>query len=197
MAISAAGPRATTDGSQTGIVDTSLSVSHGDLLKYDVTKQMYVPINAAALPLSSFDNDLGVISLADINLSSLDGSNIDLVSYIKTTEVMALLDAYVPPLVDYVNILNTPSLTQYATSEYVDQMVTSVSSSTSFSGNYSDLVGAPDPATVVLPKGTTAQRPVAPVEAQMFFNTDTKMFEGYDGTSWIQLLPSMLGSYPL
>jgi len=42
----------------------------------------------------------------------------------------------------------------------------------------------------VLPKGTEAQRPTNPVEAQMFFNTETKMFEGYDGTSWIQLIPA-------
>ena len=42
----------------------------------------------------------------------------------------------------------------------------------------------------VLPKGTAAQRPTNPVAAQMFFNTETNLFEGYDGTAWIQLIPA-------
>lgn len=41
-----------------------------------------------------------------------------------------------------------------------------------------------------LPKGGAHQRPVNPVEGMMWFNTTTKMFEGYDGTNWIQLIPS-------
>ncbi len=44
--------------------------------------------------------------------------------------------------------------------------------------------------TFVLPKGAAHQRPTSPVEGMMFFNTSTKMFEGYDGTNWIQLFPS-------
>jgi len=42
----------------------------------------------------------------------------------------------------------------------------------------------------VLPKGTAANRPASPVEGQMYFNTETKMFEGYNGTAWKQLIPS-------
>jgi|TARA_R110001606_G_scaffold382233_1_gene543884 hypothetical protein len=44
--------------------------------------------------------------------------------------------------------------------------------------------------TFVLPKGTAAQRPTNPVAAQMFFNTETNLFEGYDGTAWIQFIPA-------
>jgi hypothetical protein len=44
--------------------------------------------------------------------------------------------------------------------------------------------------TFILPKGTTAQHPASPVEGQMWFNTTTKMFEGYNGTAWVQLIPS-------
>tara|TARA_Y200000002_G_C22249742_1_gene483259 strand:- start:46 stop:480 length:435 start_codon:yes stop_codon:yes gene_type:complete len=44
--------------------------------------------------------------------------------------------------------------------------------------------------TFVLPKGVTGERPTSPVEGQMFFNTQTKMFEGWDGTEWKQLVPS-------
>lgn len=42
----------------------------------------------------------------------------------------------------------------------------------------------------VLPKGTAAQRPSTPTEGMMWFNTTTKMFEGYDGTGWIQFIPT-------
>ena len=41
-----------------------------------------------------------------------------------------------------------------------------------------------------LPKGAGHQRPASPAEGMMFFNTTTKMFEGYDGTNWIQFIPS-------
>ena len=52
------------------------------------------------------------------------------------------------------------------------------------------------PTTWVAPKGTEAQRPASPVEGQFYFNTDTKIFEGYDGTNWIQLVPSTLQIIP-
>jgi|TARA_R110002074_G_scaffold336462_1_gene506984 hypothetical protein len=48
----------------------------------------------------------------------------------------------------------------------------------------------------VLPKGTTAQRPASPVQGQMYFNTETVMFEGYNGTTWITIIPSTLQQTP-
>ena len=50
--------------------------------------------------------------------------------------------------------------------------------------------------TFVLPKGVSGERPASPVEGQMWFNTATKMFEGYDGTTWQQLIPSQFQSTP-
>tara|TARA_B110000858_G_scaffold193398_1_gene245827 strand:+ start:55 stop:924 length:870 start_codon:yes stop_codon:yes gene_type:complete len=44
--------------------------------------------------------------------------------------------------------------------------------------------------SMILPKGTAAQRPSTPAEGMMWFNTTTKMFEGYNGTAWVQLVPS-------
>jgi len=44
--------------------------------------------------------------------------------------------------------------------------------------------------SIVLPKGTAAQRPLLPEEGQLWFNTETKQFEGYDGTNWIIFLPA-------
>ena len=114
MAINAARPRAMTDGSQTGIVDTSVTVTEGDLLKYDSTKKMYVPANATSFALSSFANDLNIISLADVNsaidahaVASGGGGEVDLSTYATDAEVSALFTAYVP-VVDYANVTNTP-----------------------------------------------------------------------------------------
>lgn len=46
--------------------------------------------------------------------------------------------------------------------------------------------------SIVLPKGPGSSRPQTPVEGQMWFNTETKMFEGYDGTKWIVFVPAEL-----
>jgi hypothetical protein len=40
---------------------------------------------------------------------------------------------------------------------------------------------------MLIPKGTTAQRPVVPVDGEMRYNTDTNQFEGYQGGEWGQL----------
>lgn len=40
---------------------------------------------------------------------------------------------------------------------------------------------------MLIPKGTTAERPVSPVNGEMRYNTDTDQFEGYQGGAWGQL----------
>ena len=42
-------------------------------------------------------------------------------------------------------------------------------------------------AFVLIPKGTTAQRPSVPVAGEMRYNTDTSQFEGYANGVWGQL----------
>lgn len=42
------------------------------------------------------------------------------------------------------------------------------------------------------PSGNELQRPVDPVPGEIFFNTDQNLFEGYDGTEWIVLIPATL-----
>ena len=46
--------------------------------------------------------------------------------------------------------------------------------------------------SIVVPTGTTLDRPNSPVAGQIWFNTDNSMFEGYDGTQWIIFLPATL-----
>ena len=40
---------------------------------------------------------------------------------------------------------------------------------------------------MLIPKGTTAERPVSPVDGEMRYNTTTSQFEGYQGGAWGQL----------
>jgi len=40
---------------------------------------------------------------------------------------------------------------------------------------------------MVPPKGTTAQRPVAPIQGALRYNTDLGSFEGYSGTAWVPI----------
>jgi hypothetical protein len=40
---------------------------------------------------------------------------------------------------------------------------------------------------MLIPKGTTAERPLVPVNGEMRYNTDTNQFEGYQGGAWGQL----------
>ena len=53
-----------------------------------------------------------------------------------------------------------------------------------------DNSGALYPTIFRLPKGIASERPSPASEGMMFFNTTTKMFEGYNGTDWVQLVPS-------
>lgn len=40
---------------------------------------------------------------------------------------------------------------------------------------------------MLIPKGTTAERPLVPVNGEMRYNTTTSQFEGYQGGAWGQL----------
>lgn len=46
---------------------------------------------------------------------------------------------------------------------------------------------------MIMPVGTTAQRPGSPVQGMIRFNSDTNKFEGYDGTDWINLVSEIWG----
>jgi len=59
-----------------------------------------------------------------------------------------------------------------------------------------DNSGALAPTVFRLPKGLTVDRPSPAVAGMMFFNEGTSMFEGYDGTAWVQFVPSTFQSTP-
>ena len=47
---------------------------------------------------------------------------------------------------------------------------------------------------MIMPVGTTAQRPGSPVQGMIRFNTTTSKFEGYNGSDWINLVEEDLGN---
>lgn len=53
-----------------------------------------------------------------------------------------------------------------------------------------DNSGALYPTIIQLPRGIESERPSPASEGMMFFNSTTKMFEGYNGTEWVQFVPS-------
>ena len=59
-----------------------------------------------------------------------------------------------------------------------------------------DNSGSLSPDVFRLPKGLTVDRPSPAVAGMMFFNEGTSMFEGYDGTAWVQFVPSTFQSTP-
>lgn len=68
-------------------------------------------------------------------------------------------------------------------------------------------IGAADPTTLVsqdsptgaaiLPIGTEAQRPSAPVAGMIRFNSDVSRFEGYNGVEWVYLQTEAIPSSTL
>jgi len=49
---------------------------------------------------------------------------------------------------------------------------------------------------MLIPRGTTAQRPTVPVNGQIRYNTTTAQFEGYQGGAWGQLGGGATGGGP-
>ena len=49
---------------------------------------------------------------------------------------------------------------------------------------------------MLIPKGTTGQRPAVPVDGEMRYNTTTSQFEGYQGGAWGQLGGGATGGGP-
>ena len=165
--------------SENNNVINATDITKGNLTLATLTADTIVSSSIPTL-LSQLTNDSGYITaageaqeltLSGSTLSISNGNSVSFTAYATTTAAMAL---------------DVTAKTQAIASSnsYTDGQI---SSATSTLQTY-----ARTPPTWVAPKGTEANRPASPVEGQFYFNTDTKIFEGYDGTSWIQLVPSTL-----
>ena len=83
---------------------------------------------------------------------------------------------------------------------YLIDNYTSTDSNNSISPISSDkatlVVGALETESFIVPNGIEANRPSSPAQGQLYFNTSTKMFEGFNGTAWVQLVPSTYTETP-
>jgi hypothetical protein len=159
-------------------------ISANDITKGNLTLATLTADNivSSSIPtlVSELTNDAGyittageaqVLTLTGSTLAITNGSSVSLSAYATTTATMAL---------------DVTAKTQAIASanSYTNGQITTITGTLQ---SY-----ARTPPTWVAPKGTEANRPTSPVEGQFYFNTDTKIFEGYNGTSWIQLVPSTL-----
>ncbi len=126
----------------------------------------------------SYDSSTGVISFTDTDSSYANKVGYNLADETDTTSIVLNPgDASTPATFRGDVINNTGTV-----------IVDVSSTSTTFTGG---LVGDVEVTTTfVLPKGLAVGRPSPAVEGMMWFNTTTKMFEGYNGTNWVQLIPS-------
>ena len=85
------------------------------------------------------------------------------------------------------NLNNTTSGAELAVNYYDGYLffknasgsVATLASVASTAGNFSSLS-----TPVILPTGTTSTRPSSPVQGEIWFNSTTSQFEGYNGTAW-------------
>ena len=83
---------------------------------------------------------------------------------------------------------------------YLIENYTSTDANNNISPTASDkatlVVGALETQSFIVPNGTTSNRPTSPAQGQLYFNTSTNMFEGFNGTAWVQLVPSTYTETP-
>ena len=90
---------------QNGVIDTSMKPNNTDLLIYDINKQMYVPIGCGLINLSQFRNDIGSVTLVDVEalvdqavIDVQTGGGVDLSEYATTAAVDTMFDVYQPSI---------------------------------------------------------------------------------------------------
>lgn len=170
------------DTSDVGFLAKTASNTYTGLFRDGETKEYYL-VDQYAVAITNNDVNPANVVLGDLNLekvitNELQVGNITSTGYIKapsefiidpaghddeTGKVIIRGDLQVngtTTTVNYVNVENVAAETVVATT------------------------------TMVAPSGTLAQRPQFPVAGQIWFNTDTKLFEGFDGTRWIIMIPA-------
>lgn len=130
----------------------------------------YVDAQVTASDLD-FAGDSGGAQSVDLDSQSLTvagGTGIDTVGSAQTVTIS--IDSTVTTLTGSQTLTN-----KTLTSPVIDTI--SNSGTTTVAGT-----GA-----VIIPVGTTLQRPVSPTAGMMRFNSDDSRFEGYNGTSWVPI----------
>ncbi len=136
-------------------------------------------------------SDATSISIAGAGSSSLLSSSLDKMQ-IQVTESNSLVNsARFEPQGIFLNTSNTITFEGATADNYetILSVVDPTADRTVSLPNETGIIVTKDSDTgaVVIPTGTTAQRPGTPEQGMLRFNTDADYFEGYNGASWVRL----------
>ena len=125
---------------------------------------------------------------AKVGLGSTTFNNINTNNQISLEEV-----AINPVAVTSVN--GQSGVVSLSLDDIADVDTTSVADGAGLIKDGSDYVATTNnTGAMIMPVGTTAQRPGSPVQGMIRFNTTTSKFEGYNGSDWINLVEEDLGN---
>ena len=111
----------------------------------------------------------------------------------NTTNQISLEEVAVNP-VAVTSVNGQAGVVSLSLDDIADVDTTSVADGAGLIKDGSDYVATTNnTGAMIMPVGTTAQRPGSPVQGMIRFNSDTSKFEGYDGTDWINLVSEIWG----
>jgi len=185
--------------------------TYSGLVRDSATAKFYLieSINLVTNSLNDISAVDGTLSKGILELNSLNATTIYVTGAsgaIHTTNLVTENIGYWPadPTDTTKHILTVGDATTPA--EYIGNVTGNVTGNVvgNIEGNIINSLGQPvvdnsgalNPTRFKVPKGLTSERPTPAAEGDMWFNTETKMFEGYDGTAWQQLVPSQFQSTP-
>ena len=136
-------------------------------------------------------SDAASISIAGSGASSILSSSLDKMQ-IQVTESNSLVNSVrFEPQGIFLNTANTITFEGATADNYetILSVVDPTADRTVSLPNETGIIVTKDSNTgaIVMPVGTTAQRPGTAVVGMMRFNSDVDAFEGYNGASWIEL----------
>jgi hypothetical protein len=140
------------------------------------------PSTGAFTTATATTGNITTINATTINTTTLDLTNLE-VTNIKAKDGTA--SATIADSTGVMTIASSVLTTTDINGGTIDNVTLggTLAGTPTFSGNgtYSST------GFLLIPKGTTAERPVSPVNGEIRYNTDTSQFEGYQGGAWGQL----------
>lgn len=126
-------------------------------------------------------------------LQSKVGSGTTTFNNTNTTNQISLEEVAVNP-VAVTSVNGQSGVVSLSLDDIADVDTTSVADGAGLIKEGSDYVATTNnTGAMIMPVGTTVQRPGSPVQGMIRFNSDTSKFEGYDGTDWINLVSEIWG----